>query len=239
MVEFYIGRKPFAGACSGQPAPAGVLGELGVLNLFGKKDQPGKAFLVNDHANYQFAELSKMPETQMVTLVPQRTWARLAEYISVYEAVHLAGRFGADPGDYEWEWVLNPEAVRWWRRAVTGVESLFGLALAVHRREIVELYGLVEVDESSPFWPEVIPEEAANAMPGQAKLMSREQNRPEKDILAELYREFFKSKKMLTLDERGRPALRRGTIREVERFRDALRALIERAAQTTLPSEVR
>jgi hypothetical protein len=197
-----------------------------------------KPFLVNEHLNHKFTALSQMPETQLVLLWQRRSWVRLGEYIPAYEAVNLAGRFGADPGDYEWEWLPDPEGIRWWRRDATGRESLFGLAVAVHRNDLVELYGLVEVDETSPFWADVIPEEAVNAMPLQAKLIARQQSRPEKDVLYELYKEYFKSRGMLTLQQPGQPACRRGTVREVERFRDAIKALIDRASQTSLPSEV-
>jgi hypothetical protein len=210
-----------------------------VFNLFGSKDKGTKPFLVNDHGNYNFADLHKMPESQLVMLVPRRTWQRLPEYISIYESISLAGRFGAEPGDFEWEYLSNPEALRWWRRASTGEESLFGMAVAVHKGDLVEMYGLVEVDENSPHWQEVIPEEAANAMPGQAKLTARNDGRPEGDILSDLYRDYFRKKGMLTLDAPGQLALRRGTIREVERFRDALRGLIERSGKVRLPSENR
>lgn len=197
-----------------------------------------KPFLVNENPNYRFAELSKIPETQLVMLAPIRHWQRLAEYITAYESVTLAGRFGADPGDYEWEWLPDPEAVRWWRRNTEGLESLFGMVVGVRRGEVVELYGMVDVDENSPFWPEVIPEEAANAMPLQAKVIAREKRRPEKDTLADLYREYFRSKGMLTSDNPGEPATRRGTIREVERFQSALKSLFERASRASLPSEM-
>jgi hypothetical protein len=210
-----------------------------VSNMFNKKPQGTKPFLVNEQASYKFPELGKMPETQLVMLVPARNWQRLPEYIGNYESIALAGRFGAEPGDYEWEWVGDPEAVRWWRRASTGQESLFGLALAVHRGDIVELYGLVEVDEKSPHWSEVIPEEAANAMPSRAKLGARSQGGNEQQILAGLYREYFRGKGMLTQDVAGQPALRRGTVREVERFRDAVIGLIDRAGKVKLPSESR
>jgi hypothetical protein len=212
-----------------------------VTNSFFNQIKGTKPFVVNDHSNYQFAELSKMPETQLVMLVPRRTWQRLPEYILHYEATNLAGRFGAEPGDYEWEWVSNPEALRWWRRASTGQESLFALALAVGRADLVELYGLVEVDEDSPHWAEVIPAEAANGMPDQAKLAARTQGqgRPEAEVLRGLYREYFRRKGMLTLDTPGQLSLRRGTVREVERFRDALRGLIERSGKVKLPSEMR
>lgn len=231
MVEF----QPKC-AC-GPPAP--VFGGVRLTNQFFNQVKATKPFLVNDQTNYVFADLPKMPETQLVLLLPLRAWRRLPEYIAHYEATTLAGRFGAEPGDYEWEWVANPEAVRWWRRASTGQEALFALAMGVPRKELVELYGLVEVDEDSPHWNEVIPEEAANAMPDQARLAARTQGRSEQDMLRGLYREYFRRKGMLTLDTPGQIALRRGTVREVERFRDALRGLIERSSKVRLPSEMR
>jgi hypothetical protein len=193
-----------------------------------------RPFLVNDHGDHKFSELTKMPETQLVTLVPRLAWWRLSEYIPAYESVGQAGRFGAERGDYEWEWIADPEGVRWWRRVPLGTASLFGMAVAVPVGAHVELYGLVEVDETSPHWAEVIPEEAANAMPGQAKLIARRDGRPEAEVLAALYRDYFRGKGMLTLDKPGQLALRRGTIREVERFRDALRAVLVRAAKVRL-----
>jgi len=33
-----------------------------------------KPFLVNENPNYKFAELAKMPETQLVMLAPLRVW---------------------------------------------------------------------------------------------------------------------------------------------------------------------
>jgi hypothetical protein len=196
-----------------------------------------KPFLVNENPNYKFAELSKMPETQLVMLVPVRMWQRLGEYINAYESVSLAGRFGADPGDYEWEWLDNPEAIRWWRRNQEGYESLFGMVVGVRRKEVVELYGIVDVDDTSPFFPDVIPDEAINPLPMRAKLIARERNRREQDVLSELYREYFRGKGMLTSDNPGEPSTRRGTIREVERFQAALKGLFERASKATLPSE--
>ena len=209
-----------------------------MFNLFSKKNN-SQPFLVNDHGNYKFAAMGDMPETQLVMLVPRKDWQRLPQYIDNYEAVGLAGRFGAHVGDYEWEWVPDPEAIRWWRRASTGEVSLFGMALSVTRRDQVELYGLVEVDENSPHWAEVIPEEAANAMPNQARSNARTSRTGELVVLRNLYLDYFRGKKMLTLDQPGQPALRRGTIREVERFRDAVRGLIERARKVILPSESR
>ncbi|MEP7357285.1 MAG: hypothetical protein ABI847_08610 [Anaerolineales bacterium] len=210
-----------------------------MFNLFSKKKNNPQGFLVNDHGNYKFAAMGDMPETQLVMLVPRKAWLRLPEYIANYEAVSLAGRFGAEPGDYEWEWVPGQDAVRWWRRSSTGEVSLFGMAVSVPRGDMMELYGLVEVDENSPHWAEVIPEEAANAMPNQARLSARTHGTGELGNLRNLYLEYFRGKKMLTQDKPGQPALRRGTIREVERFRDAVRALVDRASKVILPSESR
>ncbi len=197
-----------------------------------------KPFLVNENPNYRFAELSHMPETQLVMVVPLRLWQRLRDYIPAFEAVSLAGRFGADPGDYEWEVLDDPEAVRWWRRSPEGAESLFAMAVAVRRNDLVELYGMVDLDESSPFWAEVIPEEAVNELPARAKLLARESGRSEQAVLMGLYREYFKSRSMLTFLQPNQPACRRGTIREVERFRDVLKGVMERASRASLPSEV-
>lgn len=197
-----------------------------------------KPFLVNEHTNYRFAELARMPDTQLVMLVPKKLMARLPEYINAYEAVSLAGRFGADPGDYEWEWISNPPGLRWWRRATNGFESLFGWVVATPRGELVELYGMVEVDEASPFWTVVIPEEAALELPQRARITARQSGKPEADILKEMYREWFKNAGMLTILQPGQPAVRKGTVREVEKFREAIKALLDRSTKTTLPSEV-
>jgi hypothetical protein len=197
--------------------------------------KPLKPFLVNDQPAHTFASLKLMPETQLVLLVPQDAWRRLSQYIPAMEAVQLAGRFGASPGDYEWEWITNPESIRWWRRAMNGFEHLWGMAVSVPVKEGVELYGLVEIDEKSPFWTEVIPEEAANELPVQAKLMSRDSKRPEEAILTELYRNYMKERGLLTQLQPGQPACRRGTIREVELFRDAIKGLFKRASNPFRP----
>ncbi len=191
--------------------------------------KPIKPFLVNDQPGHTFASLKLIPETQLVMLVPHDAWRRLSQYIPAVEAVQLAGRFGASPGDYEWEWIPSPESIRWWRRAMNGFEHLWGMAAGVTVKEGVELYGMVEIDERSPFWNEVIPEEVANALPVQAKLMARDTKRSEDAILAELYRNYMKERGLLTQMQPGQPACRRGTIREVELFRDAIKGLFKRA----------
>jgi hypothetical protein len=63
----------------------------------------------------------------------------------------------------------------------------------------------------------------------QAKLMSREGKRSEVAILVDLYRDYMKQRGLLTQLQQGRPACRRGSIREVELFRDAIKDLLKRA----------
>ena len=212
------------------------------LGLFSKSQpkpfldsKPAKPFLVNDQPAHTFALLKQIPETQLVMLVAPEAWRRLSQYIPTAEAVQLAGRFGATPGDYEWEWISDPESIRWWRRAMNGFEHLWGMAVGVQMKEGVELYGMVEIDENSPFWTEVIPEEAGLQMPVQAKLMARESNRSEEAILTELYRNYMKERGLLTQLQAGRAACRRGTVREVELFRDAIKALLKRATEPLRP----
>ena len=212
------------GGLSPKPSPKAFL-----------ETKPLKPFLVNDQPAHTFASLKLIPETQLVMLVPREAWRRLAQYVPGVEAVQLAGRFGASPGDYEWEWISNPESIRWWRRAPNGFEHLWGMAVGVPVKDGVELYGLVEIDEKSPFWTEVIPEEAGLELPVQAKLMARDGKRPEESILAELYRNYFQVHGLLTQLQPGRPACRRGTIREVELFRDAFKGLLKRAAEPLQP----
>jgi hypothetical protein len=197
--------------------------------------KPLKPFLVNDQPNHTFPSLKLMPETQLVMLVPHDAWRRLGQYIPAAEAVQLAGRFGATPGDYEWEWIADPQSVRWWRRAMNGFEHLWGMAVGMEVKEGVELYGLVEIDEKSPFWTEIIPEEAALELPVQAKNMARDGKRAEEAILTDLYRTYMKERGLLTQLRPGQAACRRGTIREVELFRDALKALLRRAADPLRP----
>ncbi len=200
--------------------------------------KPLKPFLVNDSPDHKFASLRLMPDTQMVLLVPGVVWRRVPEYIRTYEAVELAGRFGASPGDYEWEWIADPQSIRWWRRATNGFEHLWGMAVAAPVGSQVELYGLVEIDEQSPFWTEVVPEEAALELPVQARLMARDTQRSEVAILTDLYRNYMRERGLLTQLQPGQPACRRGSIREVELFRDAIKSLLQRVTNSTLPTEV-
>lgn len=200
---------------------------------------PRDTFIVNDQPTHVYTSLKLMPETQLLMLLPPAAWMRLAQYIPAVEAAELAGRFGASPGEYEWEWIAKPQSLRWWRRGVNGFEHLWGMAAGVPVKEGVELYGLVEIDETSPFWSEAIPDEVGLAMPMQARLIAREGHRSEEDLLAELYRNYFAKCGQLTQMQPGGPACRKGTVQEVEIFRDAIKGLLKRAAVPLRPDALK
>jgi len=197
-----------------------------------------KSFLVNEYPRHRFSRLREIPETQLTLLVPTQTWGRLREYIASFEAVSLAGRFGADPGDFEWEWVDEPQGLRWWRRAVDGSEQLFGMAAAVPVAHGVELYGMVSVSEDSVFWADVVSSAILTELNDRARLLARDRHlADDAPTLAQLRRDHYRMRGLLTHDLPGEPAVRCGTIREVERFQNALRGLCERCAASVLPSE--
>lgn len=195
--------------------------------------KPDKPFLVNDQPAHAFASLKLIPETQLVMLVPREAWRRLAQYIPAVEAVQLAGRFGAAVGEYEWEWISDPESIRWWRRSLNGFEHLWGMAVGLPVKEGVEIYGMVEIDEASPFWPEAIPDEAGLELPVRAQVVARSDPRPAEAILVGLYRDYYKARGLLTQLRPGQAACRKGVEEEVALFRDAIKALLKRAMNPT------
>ncbi len=197
------------------------------------------SLLVNDRPQHRFTRLRDIPETQLTLLVNRRTWSRMREYIQAFEAVTLAGRFGADPGDFEWEWVSEPQGLRWWRRAVDGTEYLFGMVAAVPVGDDVELYGMVSVDEDSVFWPDVVSSAILSELNDRAHLIARDDHAAsEAAVLAQLRRDHYRHRGLLTRDVPNEPAIRRGTVREVERLQTALHGLLSRCSTAVLPSEV-
>ncbi len=196
------------------------------------------ALLVNDQPRHRFSRLHDIPETQLTMLTSRRVWSRMREYVQAFEAVALAGRFGADPGDFEWEWVAEPQGLRWWRRAIDGTEYLFGVAAAVPVGDDVELYGMVSVDESSVYWADVVSSAILSELNDRARLIAHDQHlHDDRPALAQLRRDHYRHRSLLTYDEPGEPAIRRGTVREVERLQSALQGLLNRCATSVLPSE--
>ena len=76
--------------------------------------------VINLAPQHKFKSLSKWPEAQLMLLMPRVLWNRARLYVPHFEAVNLAGRFGADPGDYEWEVISEPQGFKWWRRTISG-----------------------------------------------------------------------------------------------------------------------
>ena len=196
-------------------------------------------FLVNDHPAHRFSKLHENPEAQLVMLVPGQTWERVRLHIRRYESIALAGRFGAMPGEYEWEWVNEPEGIRWWRRAGDGNEYLFGVVAAIRRLQGVELYGMVTVDENSPFWADVVAGVLIAELNDRARQMTEERYMTANQALRQLRREHYRSRDLLTIDRQDKTMVRRGTIREVERFQAALKKLFDRVNSTTTLSPLK
>ena len=196
-------------------------------------------FLVNDHPAHRFSKLHENPEAQLVMLVPGQTWERVRLHIQRYESIALAGRFGAMPGEYEWEWVNEPEGIRWWRRAGDGNEYLFGVVAAIRRLQGVELYGMVTVDENSPFWADVVAGVLIAELNDRARQMTEERYMTANQALRQLRREHYRSRDLLTIDRQDKTMVRRGTIREVERFQTALKKLFDRVNSTTTLSPLK
>ena len=190
-------------------------------------------FLVNEHPAHRFSKLAENPEAQLVMLVPAIAWDRVRIHIQRYDAVALAGRFGADPGQYEWEWVDEPEGARWWRRAGDGSEHLFGVLAALRRPQGVELYGMVSVDETSPFWADVVAGVMIAELNDRARRMTEERYVDANQALRLLRREHYKRRDLLLVDQPDSIMVRRGTIREVERFQGAIKKLFDRSGATT------
>jgi hypothetical protein len=190
-------------------------------------------FLVNDHPGHRFSKLHENPEAQLVMLVPAQTWDRVRMHIQRYEAISLAGRFGANPGEYEWEWVNEPEGIRWWRRAGDGNEYLFGVVATIRRLQGVELYGMVTVDETSPFWGDVVAGVLIAELNDRARDMTEERYMTANQALRQLRREHYRTRDLLTIDRQDKTMVRRGTIREVERFQAAIKKLFDRSLSTS------
>ncbi len=190
-------------------------------------------FLVNEHPAHRFSKLAENPEAQLVMLIPGITWDRVRAHIQRYEAISLAGRFGADPGHFEWEWVDEPEGARWWRRSLDGTEHLFGVLAAIQRPQGVELYGMVSVDEASPFWADVVAGVMIAELNDRAKRLTEERYVDANQALRQLRREHYRYRDLLMVDQSDSLLVRRGTIREVERFQAAIKKLFDKSLATT------
>ena len=113
------------------------------------------------------------------------------------------------------------------------------MVAAVPVGDDVELYGMVSVDEDSVFWPDVVSSAILSELNDRAHLIARDDHAAsEAAVLAQLRRDHYRHRGLLTRDVPNEPAIRRGTVREVERLQTALHGLLSRCSTAVLPSEV-
>ncbi len=214
-----------------------------MTGIFGSKPStpppPNKRTVINLSPKHKFKWLAKFPEAQLLLAVPKAVWTRTRAYVPHYEAVNLAGRFGADPGDYEWEVFDNPQGLKWWRRTVGGDPAYYAAVLAPNTDlDTIELFGLIDIASDSPWWFDSIFDMAK--INKRAVTISRQKNLAiEKiEVLVSIEDE-YKPRNLLTTakDENG-IAWRVGDIDEVTLLQNALLGLFDRARSATLPGEV-
>jgi len=197
-----------------------------------------KPFLVNEHATYRFAELAKLPDTQLVMLVPKKVFVRLPEFIAAYEAVSLAGRFGADPGDYEWEVLSDPQGFKWWRRTVGGDPAYCAAILAPDvSTDPIEVFGMIDIASDTPWWFDAIDDMVRIEMRGDTLAHQRHISELQAQVIVSI-RDEYGPRRLITAerDENG-IAWRVGSPEEVEKLKDAFVGLVNRARTAILPEE--
>ncbi len=199
---------------------------------------PQRAIL-NLAPNHTFAGWAELPEAQILLLVPRAIWSRTRIYVRHFEAVKLAGRFGADPGDYEWELIDQPHGIKWWRRTTMG-DAAYCAAIVAPQPDTdpIEVFGLIDIASDSPWWFDAV--EDIEQMQVRAELTTRQrQISIDEARLIVSVEEEYRPREMVSAetDEKG-VAWRTGNMKEALGLKDALIGLFSRARVATLPDEV-
>ncbi|MBI5291953.1 MAG: hypothetical protein HY872_08770 [Chloroflexi bacterium] len=195
--------------------------------------------VINLAPQHKFQGLADLPEAQLLMLAPRGIWLRTRTYVPQFEAVHLAGRFGADPGDYEWEPIDQPQGFKWWRRTALGDAAYCAAIIApAAQSDPIEVFGLIDIASDSPWWLDAV--ENDGLIQGRSAALVRQRAMPleEARVLASIEEE-YRPRQLLTAeaDENG-IAWRVGDMAEVTRLKDALIGLFSRARAVVLPEEV-
>ena len=98
---------------------------------------------------------------------------------------------------------------------------------------------MVTVDENSPFWADVVAGVLIAELNDRARQMTEERYMTANQALRQLRREHYRSRDLLTVDRQDKTMVRRGTIREVEKFQAALKKLFDRVNSTTTLSPLK
>ena len=106
--------------------------------------------VVNLNPQHTFVGLAELPEAQLMFLIPRALWQHILAYVPRFEAIELAGQFGAEPGEYEWEMIAEPQGLKWWRRDTLGNVAYFAAIIAPHpETDPVEGFGLIDIASNS------------------------------------------------------------------------------------------
>lgn len=172
--------------------------------------------------------------------MPRAIWERARTYVPHFEEVRLAGRFGAQPGDYEWEMIDQPQGFKWWRRTTMGDAAYYAAVVApAPAADPLEVFGLIDIASDTPWWFDAVAEEGR--LQGLSETLARQE---QLDIdtarLRVSIRDEYGPRQLITAesDENG-VAWRTGNAAEVKLLKDALIGLLDRARRATLPNEVR
>lgn len=190
--------------------------------------------------NYKYKHAGQMPEAQVLMIMPRNLWMRVREYIPYFEAVHLAGRFGADPGDYEWEVLDQPHGIKWWRRTKMG-DPAYCAAILVPDINIdpVEIYGIIDIASDTPWWFDAIENDGLIQGRGETLARDKKISLDEARVIASIEEEYHRRKLITAVRDENGIAWRCGEMEEVNNVKDAFVGLVTRARDAILPNETR
>jgi hypothetical protein len=153
--------------------------------------------------------------------------------------VHLAGRFGADPGDYEWEVIAEPQGLKWWRRTISGDAAYCAFIVAPDTNsDPVEIFGLVDIASNTPWWFDAIDDVVRIETRGETYARQTGMDEAQGKVFISI-RDEYRPRHILTADrDENGVAWRVGSAEEVEKLKDAFVGLVNRARTASLPTEV-
>ena len=195
--------------------------------------KPG--FVLNLVPQHQFSALQQWPEAQLLLLVPQQIWTRARLYVPEFEEVTSAGRFGASPGQFEWELLEQPQGFKWWRRTVRGDATYCGVVVTADpAADPLEVYGMIDIGSDGAWWYDAV--ELSDPLEYQSEIIARRKHIPVETARLELSLEEYRRRDLLTSEPGAdEAAWRIGDEAEVVRLKDALIKLFEQARTATMP----
>jgi hypothetical protein len=194
--------------------------------------------VINLAPQHKFKGLSKWPEAQLMLLMPRVLWNRTRIYVPHFEAVHLAGRFGADPGDFEWEVLTEPQGFKWWRRTVGGDPAYCAFIVAPDvTTDPVEVFGMIDIASDTPWWFDAIDDMVRIEMRGETFARQNNLSEHQGKVFVSLRDEYGPRKLITTAKDDNGIAWRVGAPEEVEKLRKSFVSLVNRARTSTLPDE--